>query len=218
MGIEAVNFEVHPDQVAIYNALVEFNRTLSTMYLGSLYVLNDSSNPDRLSLAAHSLRELMEKLPKYLDLPVEKPMTGLKERIRILMQAWHSTKRGSGAYVNSVWAGNIDRKIVGFFEDLNIFFTEFEIENPNRKEALRRVLRAFDPLPALMPRQVEDLRIKQWGDYNGYFQGVSHHTRGATEADFRTTLSSFEKFLLDYLCPRTYDDFTEIDEIIREAE
>ena len=39
---------------------------LSQWYLGALYALDNHYNPDRISQAAHSLRELMEKLPRVV--------------------------------------------------------------------------------------------------------------------------------------------------------
>ena len=36
---------------------------LSQWYHGALYALNNQHNPDRIAQAAHSLRELIEKLP-----------------------------------------------------------------------------------------------------------------------------------------------------------
>ena len=39
---------------------------LSQWYLGALYALDNYYNPDRISQAAHSLRELMEKLPRVV--------------------------------------------------------------------------------------------------------------------------------------------------------
>ena len=36
---------------------------LSQWYYGALYALNNHYNPDRIAQAAHSLRELIEKLP-----------------------------------------------------------------------------------------------------------------------------------------------------------
>ena len=39
---------------------------LSQWYLGALYAMSNHRNPDCISQAAHSLRELMEKLPRVL--------------------------------------------------------------------------------------------------------------------------------------------------------
>ena len=39
---------------------------LSQWYLGTLYAMDNPNNPDRLSQAAHSLREIIEKLPRVI--------------------------------------------------------------------------------------------------------------------------------------------------------
>jgi hypothetical protein len=52
----------------ILAALTEKHERLRVMYLGALYVLR-SDNPDRFALGAHSIRELIEKLPDHVDLP-----------------------------------------------------------------------------------------------------------------------------------------------------
>ena len=39
---------------------------LSRWYTGALYALNNHYNPDRVAQAAHSLRELLEKLPEVV--------------------------------------------------------------------------------------------------------------------------------------------------------
>ena len=48
---------------------------LSNWYLGALYALDNPHNPDRISHAAHSLRELIEKLPRVVG---EMDMQNLK--------------------------------------------------------------------------------------------------------------------------------------------
>ena len=40
---------------------------LSEWYLGALYALDNPYNPDRVAQAAHSLRELLEKLPQVVQ-------------------------------------------------------------------------------------------------------------------------------------------------------
>ena len=59
--------ELSPQQSAVVNALRAHENgqyRLSDWYLGALYTLSDSHNPDRFSQAAQSLRELLEKLPE----------------------------------------------------------------------------------------------------------------------------------------------------------
>lgn len=61
-------------QRALYEALLDLgsaakdeNPRMAKMYFGAVLVLRQIGNPDRLALAAHGLRELMEKMPRFLD-------------------------------------------------------------------------------------------------------------------------------------------------------
>jgi hypothetical protein len=56
-------------QRALLQALEERGNLLAVMYAGGVTVLCDTGNPDRFSLCAHAIRELMEKLPECLDAP-----------------------------------------------------------------------------------------------------------------------------------------------------
>ena len=49
-------------QVRLLRALQSKDDSLAAMYLGALRVLSDCDNQDRFSLAAHGIRELMEKI------------------------------------------------------------------------------------------------------------------------------------------------------------
>lgn len=59
------------------------NQALATIYQGALSVPADLSHPDRYSLSAHGMRELMEKLPTYLEVPTgarhESPLSKARE-------------------------------------------------------------------------------------------------------------------------------------------
>ena len=52
-----------PTQQRLYEALVERRADLGEWYRAAIAVINDTDLPDRLSLAADALREVMEKLP-----------------------------------------------------------------------------------------------------------------------------------------------------------
>jgi len=61
--------ELSGQQSTLNHSLGKKDSRLSKMYLGGLFALNQYNNPDKLCLCAHSMRELMEKLPEYLDIP-----------------------------------------------------------------------------------------------------------------------------------------------------
>ena len=73
-----------PHQRALLKALETKDKALGSMYYGALKVMNDNGNPDRFALAAHSIRELMEKLPYYLELRLKATKETLKEKVRQL--------------------------------------------------------------------------------------------------------------------------------------
>ncbi len=89
-------FQISGKQRFLYEALSERDtqlaneqgKKLADMYLGALRVLADEHNPDRLPLAAHGIRELLEKLPRYLKVPTQaaapKKLPSLKEKVQHL--------------------------------------------------------------------------------------------------------------------------------------
>jgi hypothetical protein len=63
-----------------------------TIYVGALMILSDEANPDRLAMAAHGIRELIEKLPKYFNLPMaEREKMG--DKIAPVRAAWSKLDR-----------------------------------------------------------------------------------------------------------------------------
>lgn len=65
--LDSSYFELTRRQKEIYELLkaqVSDKYNLASMYLGAIYAIKNTYNPDRLSQAAHSLRELLEKLPR----------------------------------------------------------------------------------------------------------------------------------------------------------
>jgi hypothetical protein len=69
-----------------------------------------------------------------------------------------------------------------------------------------------------LPKPIKDAHISEWDSYDRFFQGVSHHGHIPTEDEFNGYLESFERFLLDRLKPRTFDDQSVLKAIIEEGE
>jgi hypothetical protein len=218
MNGQPTPLQLSGQQRALYEALSEKDERLAGMYLGSLLVLRQIENPDLLALAAHGLRELMEKLPRYLDLPVAAKPPSLKEKVRSLLQSWGSAARHSQCLLDPAWSGAIDGPLRKFLKRTQEFFSWFESEHPTRKQQTAKVLRSLDPINRPLPAPIEQLRIEEWDKCHNYFEGVSHHTILLPPEDFTSWLAVLERFLLDRLRPRTFEDHTEIDRIISEGE
>jgi hypothetical protein len=188
------------------------------MYLGALWVHGQDGNPDRLALAAHGLRELMEKLPMYLDLPIATKPPSLKDKVRGLAQSWGNCAKNSTCGGNPGWSGAIDGSLRKFLRKSHEFFAWFEVEHPTRKRRITNILRSLDYLKTPLPKAIEELRVEEWDKSHEYFELVSHHTHTTTFEDFVSWVTALEYFLLDRLHPRTFDDHGELDEIIKEGE
>jgi hypothetical protein len=204
-------------QQALYAALAEKERRLASMYHGALAVFGQHDNPDRLALAAHGLRELMEKLPRYLNLPTE-TQPRLAEKLRTLNQNWDRTVRKSKCHENGKWNGEIDKILQDILLEIGAFFAWVNEQVPKRKESTARILRTLDALGRALPAPIEALRTEQWDVIHRFFISVGHHQRSALDEEFTMWLSALERFLLDQLTPRTFEDHAKIDAIISEGE
>lgn len=216
--------ELSGQQLVLYKALVKKNQLVAKMYLGALSVYQQNINPDRLALTAHGLRELMEKLPRHLDMPlaaqpsVVTKRPSMKEKVKALLQDWKKAKKNSKCFDKQSWSGEIDGHLQKYLTQSEEFSQWVEADHPTRKQQTGKVLRRLDPQSRPLPPTIEDLRIKEWDQCHDYLEGVSHHNPDAMPEEFGRWLDVLEGFLLDSLCPRTYDDRSTIDEIIREGE
>ncbi len=66
---------------------------LAQMYFGSLRVFADRANPDAIALAAHGIREMMEKLPESLkNVPQRAPVGDLAQKVGRLRYCWTAVR------------------------------------------------------------------------------------------------------------------------------
>src|SRR5262249_23213943 len=92
----------------------------------------------------HGLRELMEKLPRYLDVPTIANPTTLLERVRTLNQSWDKTLKRSKCHNDGLWYGEIDGFLQKFLKTANEFFEQLKVDRPTRKEQVVRIIRKLD--------------------------------------------------------------------------
>lgn len=199
-------------QRAFYEVLSRLDGRLADMYLGVLWVLAQESNPDRVCQAAHSMRELMEKLPQYLELPIPKNPTTLGDRIRSLHARWKRVERLPGGIISTnglLWC---------FLKELGLFFNDFEHGHTTQREASVILVNELDPAGLPVPKVVQRERADLWQTLRDYFVKVSHHRTNQDVAEMTDRIDAVEGFLLDYLRPRTLDNQAEILSLIREGE
>lgn len=211
--------ELSGQQRALHESLSGKAQSLADMYLGSLTVLSDTRNPDRLALAAHGLRELMEKIPSFVDVRIKAQKEGLKGKVIELDVAWKATVENGNSYNGGTWSGEIDRGLSRFLRKLESFFQWFREHHPRRKAEIAATLEGLDPSGSSLPEPLAALNVETWENIRDFFVDVAHHRRpNTTGNEFSRWLDALERFLVDRLRPRTFPDLDAIDRIIREGE
>ena len=184
-------------------ALTERKDEAGALYEGALRALADRENPARIRLAACGLRELLDEFhegPKG-----EK----LGDRVKQLKKQWEVASRSFGAAP--------DGDTTGFATTLDDFFVDFEQDYPGRRNQASDTIQRLDPSGRTVPPVVHRARGDEWMDFSGYFSSVLHGGRRPTEKSFLSQIQAFERFLLDWLRPRTFADISEIDSLIAEG-
>lgn len=204
-------------QGLLYRALSDQDARLGLYYLAALHVLHREEIPDRFALAAHDLRELMEKLPRYKYLPLDGKPLSLKQQVRSIHRRWKGALGKSRCRTDSGWQGKIDEPLRSFLAKAEVFFGWVDVERPTQEEQTKRLVRKMDPIDRPLPGAIEGLRVKEWNKCHDYFEGACHHNFNPQDQEFHSWVGALEDFLLDRLCPRTFEDHANLDEIIREG-
>ena len=183
---------------------------LSEWYLGALYVLANPHNPDRLSQAAQSLRELVEKLPRVIldsDPQIIKPNFPEERR-----QIHSGFTRDRERYPDG-WRGQqIDSRLA---RTLNRAIRYFEAnQQPTRKEQIQSAVSNIDPLIGLMDSEIRQRKLKAIYELWKRLEDFAHHRATSMEDDFQDCLTTLERIVLDLLAPITAQDQREIQSIL----
>jgi hypothetical protein len=157
------------------------------------------------------MREVMEKLYVYIDVPVPAKPPSMKSKVQALRQEW---VRVAG---EAEQAAEINGQLRRFLVKAREFFDWFDHDHPTRLQRVVAILRRLDPSGQSLPAFIEDQRAREWKARHEFFDRVAHHGDCSTE-EFEASADAVERLLLDYLRPRTFDEFATMDAIIEEGE
>lgn len=206
-------------QRRLWEALSERDRRVADMYLGALRTLADEGNPDRHALAAHGLRELMEKMPPVIGVEGAIRGRGLTDKVRELRDQYLVACRDSESFADDVWRGDaLDEPARTYLVASGALFVSMDEEHRSRLETAREFVRKLDPYPSAASSDLEATRAREWKKLSEFFESVSHHKRTPTDEEFVDRLRATEVWLRDYLVPRSFEVQDELDSIITEAE
>ena len=210
-------------QLELRKCLMEIDKELGYMYMGCLWALlpnASSKNPERMVHAAHSLREIIEKLHMHYDFPIQSYK--LTDKVRELRDHWRKLKKGSRDFDCSsdrlrLPPKKILNKLRVFMKKVCKFFEDFDGAYPTFKSSAKNFLGFLDPRSDEFPKSILDSRIEEWRNYRNWFTSVAHHRIiDVGEDEFRKQLFRFEIFLSGLIAP-SYTGINELKQIIDKA-
>lgn len=188
------------------------SQRLHVIYAGACKVMRDAANPDRLALAAHGFRELMEKVFEDLQIQTPAQHRDLKDQVRKLKERWDRV----GFKSVSTSGENVlrDEHVRLFFVQCEEFFEWFDKQTPVMRVEVGNGLVALDGMKQKLPPSLHDRKVDFWMDMRSYFNKMLHHRAEGSMAEFLERVKALESFLLDGFCPVTGADCDEIDSLL----
>ena len=182
---------------------------LSQWYLGALCALDNHYNPDRIAQAAHSLRELLEKLPRVVQgSDVQGPPDFKGMRRNINNRIFKDKERYPEGWKNKKIDGRLDktlRKIENYFE---------RNQQPTRDEQMQQAVATIDPMDNSLDSRVREKKRNQLYRLWKNLEGFTHHKSNPDVVEFSNCLKELEHTIFDLLAPITAQDQTEIQTIL----
>jgi hypothetical protein len=183
-------------QVEVFELLRGFStehEQFHQWYYGAINIL-DSKSAERFAQAAHSIRELCDRLPRVIaGIPAFKsPISTAKQFGPELLKI--KQKSYAGGWIGQIINPPLDEMLLRF----ETLFTE-----PPRAKRFGRALIAADPQADSVSGDWRKERDKALERLVSFFQIVAHHNRSVTEIEFEEKLELFESLLLNYFTPCT---------------
>ena len=183
---------------------------LSRWYTGALYALNNHYNPDRVAQAAHSLRELLEKLPEIVhgdDVKVRVP--GFAEKRNIINERLLKAKK---RYPEG-WKGKpIDKNVTKLLTDVEEYLEL--TRQPTRREQIQQTLATIDPMVNSLDSETREAKRDRYYHLWDQLENFAHHKSNPDIAEFNNCLKELENAVLDLLALKTAQDQKEIQTIL----
>jgi hypothetical protein len=214
-GDNGTAFQFTGSQQQLYTSLIQKGQGLADLYEGALRVYWEARYPARLILAAHSLRELVNGLPKAFDLPIPVDPAFITDQVNSLERRWNRAIQ-STCHQNGEWTGPIDVPLRKFLQKLHAFFEWLKTNRPKRSDVVIQMLRSTDPARIPLPETLEQQRMKAWQELRRYFSNTAHG-ESTTVDEFATKLDALERILLDSLFRTPSVDLSAIDRILQEG-
>ena len=183
---------------------------LRDWYIGALYALNNHYNPDRIAQAAHSLRELLEKLPWVIHGSIVQANTSRFANMRDSMN--NLILKAKKRYPEGWKGGQINKDLA---KTLNILEEYLELNRqPNRRERIQQAIATIDPMGDRLGNDLQINKRNQLFNLWKVLEDFAHHKSDPDLAEFNNCLKELENTVFDLLAPITAQDQEEIQTIL----
>ena len=199
---------------ALFEALRRRDTRVADFYRGALVVVADRGNPEAIFQAAHSIREMLEKVPLLVG-GTSAPSQRLTDKVAPLRAKFKKLQPNLNE--DGSWKPGSESKIAKLLQDLRELCDWMDANVQQRKVQMRTLLRALVGPGILLPSDVEEAELDELMDHKGYFTKLAHHGFSPTEEEFYNRLSQAETILLRKLNPEPSADFEAIDALLQEV-
>ena len=205
------------EQESLIACLSRRSEKLARIYGSCLPVFYDNANPGRLPLAAHAMRELIDKSPILTDRqPVPQGDT-VGNRIQLVKQAYLAMKEHG--FDNNFPLDAAEGSIRRVLAALDGFFEWMENNRPQLAKKTAEMLSDLSGPGQALPVDVSNSEVDRWIAANDYFKKVAHHGQDSVnENEFMIHMTFVESVLLQRLQPPAVADLDALDALIQEGE
>ena len=205
--------EMSPQQREVFDALMARETRhyrLSNWYQGVLYALNNPTNPDCLAQAAHSMRELIEKIPRVFASDAQGGPPDFKGRRReLLLRFTQDTERYPDGWKGCEIDARLSKTLKKTVEYLELS------KQPSRREQIQKAVEETDPLAGQLNQKTRNARKVQFFDLWSRLEKIAHHQFDVDLDEIKECLEVLEEMVLDLLSPIAALDQQEISSILR---
>ncbi|MCK4443979.1 MAG: hypothetical protein KAW09_05515, partial [Thermoplasmata archaeon] len=196
------------------------------MYLGALRAYLDAKNPDSLSQAAHSLRELANSLPKYFGVVPFKRFDTHSQIDRLLRDwdGWSTESKSKSDQLTEAISESIEDSVREapktevsvpryFYDRLSEFLEEYRSSRMTHRKKIEMLLDSLEPASVENESNVLGPVIRHWVRITDWFVRVCHHGEVERE-EFGEKLELYEGALFAMIAP-FYAPVGEIDSLLQ---
>ena len=184
---------------------------LGDWYFGAICALQNKYNPDRISQAAQSLRELLEKLPRVVRESDMRPPDFAGMRRGIYNRWIKDKKRYDGKWKDKKVDNQLDKTLRKFDHYLELNQT------PTRKEQIQSAIGQIDPMADMFDPKIQEAKRDRFHKVWMELEGFAHHRSNPDEQRLMECFSAIDEIIFDLLALTTAQNQQEIRSILEKS-